>query len=180
MIRNISFETKVISAVWLQDKRKWKLVFQGQQGSLLTPEVQYFDIVFSAMGSLRIPNIPAEFKEFKGGPVVHTGAWDSSIDFKDKRVAIVGSGSRYKKAYVGVHMSKNYFSGIQVIPHLAKQAAQLTAYQRSAPWVFQMNIANLTKTQKKIFYEFPIIHLVYRFLLYVLVSCTITEINCKF
>lgn len=96
MINSISFETKVISAEWLQDIRKWKLVLQGQTGPLLDGNnVQYFDIVFSAMGSLRMPNIPTEFRQFKGGPVVHTAAWNSSIDFKDKRVAIVGSGSRY-------------------------------------------------------------------------------------
>lgn len=49
---------------------------------------------FSGVGCLRILNIPSEFKEFKG-QVVHTGSWDDSIDFKGKRVGLIGSGSRY-------------------------------------------------------------------------------------
>lgn len=95
MIKNIAFETKVLSAVWMQDIRKWQLAYQGQkEGSLLPVTVEYFDFLFSALGSLRVPNIPEEFKHFKGGPIVHTGNWDSSIDFQNKRVALVGSGSR--------------------------------------------------------------------------------------
>lgn len=45
------------------------------------------------MGGLRVPNIPSEFKAFSG-PTVHTAAWDWSMDYKDKRIAIIGSGSR--------------------------------------------------------------------------------------
>lgn len=48
----------------------------------------------SGMGGLRVPHAPKEFKSFQG-PVTHTAAWDWSVDFKDKRVAIIGSGSRY-------------------------------------------------------------------------------------
>jgi thioredoxin reductase len=43
---------------------------------------------------LRIISIPDEYKDFKG-TVVHTGAWDSTVDFKDKRVAVIGNGARY-------------------------------------------------------------------------------------
>jgi cation diffusion facilitator CzcD-associated flavoprotein CzcO len=50
---------------------------------------------FTGIGSLRIPHIPEQFKSYQGS-VVHTAAWDWSVDFKDKRVAIIGSGSRYK------------------------------------------------------------------------------------
>jgi lysine/ornithine N-monooxygenase len=49
---------------------------------------------FSGVGGLRIPNIPPEFKTFKG-EVVHTAQWNTSLDFNNKRVALVGSGSRY-------------------------------------------------------------------------------------
>jgi 4-hydroxyacetophenone monooxygenase len=48
---------------------------------------------FSGVGCLRILNTPSEFKEFKG-QVVHTASWDDSVDFKGKRVALIGSGSR--------------------------------------------------------------------------------------
>lgn len=48
---------------------------------------------FCGVGGLRVPNIPPEFKAFKG-QMVHTAKWESSINFKDKRVALIGSGSR--------------------------------------------------------------------------------------
>lgn len=48
---------------------------------------------FLGTGSLRVPHIPAIFKTFDG-PVIHTGKWDASIEYKDKHIALVGSGSR--------------------------------------------------------------------------------------
>jgi cation diffusion facilitator CzcD-associated flavoprotein CzcO len=54
---------------------------------------QALNFRFSGAGLLRVPNIPPEFKAFKG-QVVHTANWDPSIDYKGKRVALVGSGSR--------------------------------------------------------------------------------------
>jgi cation diffusion facilitator CzcD-associated flavoprotein CzcO len=49
---------------------------------------------FGAVGPLMVPNKPKMFEGFKG-KVIHTAKWDSSIDLKNKRVAVIGSGARY-------------------------------------------------------------------------------------
>lgn len=49
---------------------------------------------FAGLGPLRVPNIPSQLKAFTG-TTVHTATWDPTIDFKDKNVAVIGSGARY-------------------------------------------------------------------------------------
>lgn len=48
---------------------------------------------FAGLGPLRVPNVPSQFKNFTG-TTVHTANWDKTVDFKDKNVAVVGSGAR--------------------------------------------------------------------------------------
>jgi 4-hydroxyacetophenone monooxygenase len=91
MAKHTYFETKVTSAVWIEKIKKWKLEFKN---ATLEERVLYFDLVFSAMGTLSVPNIPSELKNFTGGPIIHTYNWDSSIEYKGKRIALVGSGAR--------------------------------------------------------------------------------------
>jgi cyclohexanone monooxygenase len=69
---------------------------------------------------LSSPNVPA----FDGldrftGRVLHSAAWPHEpIDFADRRVAVVGTGS----------------SGVQLIPTIAEQARSLTVFQRTAAY----------------------------------------------
>ncbi|CEP14896.1 hypothetical protein [Parasitella parasitica] len=113
------FNTEVVRAAWIEEKKQWRLDLRDKHPSANDDiETVYFDILFSGVGSLRIINVPSEFKAFKG-PIVHTGAWDNTIDFRNKRIALVGSGS----------------SAIQSLPYLAEHASRLISYQRSAPWV---------------------------------------------
>ena len=73
-----------------------------------------------AAGPLSTPNQPdftglADFK----GRVLHTARWpDDAVDFNGQRVAVIGTGS----------------SGVQAIPLIAAQAAQLTVFQRTATY----------------------------------------------
>lgn len=92
MLPHVQFKTKVTSAVWQQDQQQWQLEILDLAGN--TTHVLYYDILFSAMGTLRIPNVPSLYKKFTG-PLMHTGAWDESIDLKGKRVALIGSGARF-------------------------------------------------------------------------------------
>ena len=47
------------------------------------------------------------------GKVVHTTAWDHSYGYEGRRIGVIGTGA----------------SAVQVIPELAKEAAELTVYQ---------------------------------------------------
>jgi cation diffusion facilitator CzcD-associated flavoprotein CzcO len=79
------------------------------------------DVLIPAVGQLTVPAIPeldgmADFR----GPSFHTARWRHDVDLTGKRVAIIGTGA----------------SAIQVVPAIAPQAAHVTVFQRTAPYVF--------------------------------------------
>lgn len=49
---------------------------------------------FSGVGAIRVPNVPTEFRSFEG-KIMHSAFWDNDYDFTNKRVAVIGSGTRY-------------------------------------------------------------------------------------
>jgi 4-hydroxyacetophenone monooxygenase len=76
--------------------------------------------IVSAVGQLnraRIPEIAGR-EEFQGVQV-HSAEWDPTLELKGKRVAVLGSGA----------------SAFQLVPEVAKIAAKLYVFQRSAPWM---------------------------------------------
>jgi cyclohexanone monooxygenase len=80
-----------------------------------------------ATGSLSAPNLPnIDGIESFDGTLVHTGMWPSEgVDVSGKRVGIIGTGS----------------SGMQSIPHLAREAAHLTVFQRTPNYSFPGQVA---------------------------------------
>src|SRR5262249_3669451 len=82
------------------------------------------------LSSARIPDFPG--REQFAGPTYHTGRWPhDGVDFTGQRVAVIGTGS----------------SGIQSIPIIAEQAAQLTVVQRSASYSIPARNGPLTDDQ---------------------------------
>jgi cation diffusion facilitator CzcD-associated flavoprotein CzcO len=79
------------------------------------------DVLVPAVGQLTVPAVPdiPGLKTFRG-PAFHTARWRHDVDLTGKRVAVVGTGA----------------SAIQVVPAIAPQAAHVTVFQRSAPYVF--------------------------------------------
>jgi cyclohexanone monooxygenase len=78
------------------------------------------------LSSANMPNIAG--RDSFAGTVLHTGNWPrDGYDFAGKRVAVIGTGS----------------SGIQVMPELAKQAAQVTVFQRTAAYTIPARNAPL-------------------------------------
>jgi cation diffusion facilitator CzcD-associated flavoprotein CzcO len=53
------------------------------------------------------------------GTLLHSANWDTSVDYTDKTVAVIGTGS----------------SAIQIIPQVQKKAKHLTAFMRSCTWI---------------------------------------------
>ena len=109
--RDIQFETRVTSAVYDDKAGTWTV--ETDKGDKVTAK-----FVVMATGCLSAANKPA----FKGmelftGATYHTGLWPhEKVDFTDKRVAVIGTGS----------------SAIQSIPVIAGQASRLTVFQRTA------------------------------------------------
>jgi cation diffusion facilitator CzcD-associated flavoprotein CzcO len=110
MAKDIRFNTRVTSAVYDETAPRWTLA--TDKGERL--EARY---VIMASGPLSTPNIPPfpGREDFKG-EVYHTGQWPHHpVDFKGKRVALIGTGS----------------SGVQAAPVIAEDAAQLYVMQRT-------------------------------------------------
>ncbi|MBM4761232.1 NAD(P)-binding protein [Bacillus sp. B15-48] len=108
--RDIQFNTHVQSAHYNERNNKWEIHLNN--GTNITA-----NYLITAVGCLSAANVP----NFKGiekfkGEWYHTGKWPhEEVQFKGKRVGIIGTGS----------------SGIQAIPVIAKEADYLTVFQRT-------------------------------------------------
>ena len=108
--RDYAFETKVIACTFDEAANAWTV--RTDRGDEV--RCRY---LLTAVGCLSLPKAPevAGLELFEGR-WVQTGAWPHDpVDVTGKRVAVIGTGS----------------SGIQSIPILAEQAAQLTVFQRT-------------------------------------------------
>jgi cyclohexanone monooxygenase len=110
---DIIFNTRVAAATFDGRSSCWRVTTDS--GDCASAQ-----FVIMAVGSLSSANIP-EFPGLDafGGDIFHTARWPHHpVDFTDKRVAVVGTGS----------------SGVQVIPEIAKQAGAVTVFQRTASY----------------------------------------------
>jgi cation diffusion facilitator CzcD-associated flavoprotein CzcO/acetyl esterase/lipase len=108
--RDIVFGTRVESAAWDADKSIWRV--RTHRGDEFLGR---FCIMASGCLSLpKPPDIPGHERFL--GQSYYTGRWPhDGVDFNGKRVAVIGTGS----------------SGVQSIPIIASQAAELTVFQRT-------------------------------------------------
>ena len=108
--RDISFDSRVLSAVFDEERGLWVLEIEG--GERIRAR-----FCIMATGCLSSANRP----DFEGvdsfrGPTWHTGRWPhEGVDFSGLRVGVIGTGS----------------SAIQSIPEIAEQARALTVFQRT-------------------------------------------------
>ena len=108
--RDMQFDTTVTAAHWDEAAHRW---------TVHTDRGEAFSARFVVMATGCLSN--ARTPDFKGmerfkGSTYHTGQWPhEGVDFTGKRVAVIGTGS----------------SGIQAIPVIAEQAAQVTVFQRT-------------------------------------------------
>jgi cation diffusion facilitator CzcD-associated flavoprotein CzcO/acetyl esterase/lipase len=107
--RDIRFGTKVKAANWDEASGRWHLATDNGDVSC-----RYYIMATGCLSAPKPPEIDG-VKDFKG-KVYFTGRWPhEGVDLKGKRVAVIGTGS----------------SGIQSIPLIAEQAAELTVFQRT-------------------------------------------------
>lgn len=111
------FSTSVVSCRYDAPTVKWHVELRDADGRTDTLVV---DAIVNAGGFVhraRRPDI-AGLDDF-AGPAVHTARWDRTIELAGKRIGVIGTGA----------------SGVQVIPELAKVAAQVTVFMRRKYWV---------------------------------------------
>ena len=119
---DIQFNATVVSTVYDDASGCWTVTLDN--GQSLTARY-----VIAASGVLSSANMPGiAGRDSFAGALLHTGNWPrEGYDFAGKRVAVIGTGS----------------SGIQVMPEIAKQAAQVTVFQRTAAYTIPARNAPL-------------------------------------
>ena len=133
--RHMRFNTAVDSARWDEDTRVWEVALAGGD----TATAQFLITATGVLSQPRNPDIPG-IGEF-AGRIVHTTAWDDDYDFTGRRVGIIGTGA----------------TAVQLIPELAKQAADLTVYQRTPIHVTPKTDFAIPKAMRRLFARVPLI-----------------------
>ncbi len=112
--RHFRFGAAVETLVFDEAAELWRVRVQG--GHTVTAR-----FVISAMGCLSAvnwPDIPG-LRSFQGR-LLHTADWPHDrVNFTDRRVGVIGTGA----------------SAVQAIPRIAREAAHLSVFQRTANWV---------------------------------------------
>lgn len=115
---NFRFNTEVSAAHFDDDSQRWRVTVRNAAGQQETLEA---GAVISAVGQLnrpKMPDIPG-IERFRGD-AFHSARWPEQLDLRGKRVAVIGTGA----------------SAFQIVPTIAPEVAQLSVFQRSAPWMF--------------------------------------------
>ncbi len=123
----MQFRTRIASVVFDEPSATWTLT--TEDGTQLRSR-----FVVSATGVLSVPYWPAiPGRERYQGDAHHTGLWPKeAVDFTGKRVAVIGTGA----------------SGVQLIPEIAAEVAELVVYQRTPNWNSPLNNGKITDEEQ--------------------------------
>lgn len=116
--RHLKLRTQVTKASWASEEAKWHVsIFdlETKQHAVVTA-----DFFISATGRLNHAAFPdIEGLENFAGPVIHTANWDSSFDYSNRTLAVIGNGA----------------SGMQLIPNILADVGHIDHFVRSRTWV---------------------------------------------
>ncbi|MAL95386.1 MAG: cyclohexanone monooxygenase [Haliea sp.] len=110
---DIQLNTEIVSAEYQKDSAQWKVTTKGGESYTC----KYF---ISAMGMISEPEIPRikGMDSFKG-PLFHSARWPEGLDYKGKRVGIIGAGA----------------TTVQMLPIMAQDAASVTVFHRTPNFI---------------------------------------------
>ena len=133
--RDIRFDTRVTGAEFDTDRDQW--VVHASDGSVT--RAQFFVLCTGLSSKPYIPAIPG-LKDFHG-ICHHTSLWpQEGVDFKGKRVGVIGTGA----------------SGVQVIQEVYQDVAALTVFQRTPNLALPMRQRMLDdETNRRMKESFP-------------------------
>ena len=126
--RDVQFDTRVLSATYEERGGRWTV--RTDDGGELS--AQFVVMATGCLSSARVPDFPG-LDRFTGA-TYHTGKWPhEGVDFTGKRVGVIGTGS----------------SAIQSIPIIARQARELTVFQRTASYSIPARNGPLDEAEKR-------------------------------
>ena len=124
--RDMQFRSTVTSAHWDDAANRWTVTLEsGQQA-----KARFLVTAIGILSAHTLPTIPG--RDSFQGPAYHPARWPHTpVDFTDKRVGVIGTGA----------------TAIQAIPEIAKQAAQLTVFQRRPNWAAPLHNSRISKEE---------------------------------
>ena len=113
LTKDIQFDSMVERAIFNEENRYWEI-------QLSASSIHRARFLITGIGLLSEPTLPKiEGINNFAGRSFHTSRWPHEIvNFKDKKVAIIGTGA----------------SGVQTIQEVAKTVGHLTVFQRRPNW----------------------------------------------
>jgi cyclohexanone monooxygenase len=126
--RDIRFDTRMASAVFGEKDDRW--IVTTTDGRVWSA-----GRLVLCMGQLSTPKSPSyPGQESFSGRILHSGQWPKEpVNFKGKRVGIIGTGS----------------SGMQMTPVVARDAAHLVVFQRTANYSIPAANAPVTEDEDR-------------------------------
>ena len=120
--KHVQLATRIVSAEFDETADLWTV--KSDKDDVVS--ARYCIMATGCLSTAALPKVPG-LERFQG-KTYHTGLWPTDpVDFSGQRVGVVGTGS----------------SGIQLIPHVAKQAAHLYVFQRTANYSLPARNASL-------------------------------------
>jgi len=132
--KHMRFNTAVEGACWDEAGQCWRITVAG--GAQVT--ARYLVTATGFLSQPHTPEIPGI--DTFAGKVIHTAAWDDAYEMSGRRVAIIGTGA----------------TAVQLIPKLARAAAELTVYQRTPIWVVPKLDSAIPQGMRALFARLPI------------------------
>jgi 4-hydroxyacetophenone monooxygenase len=146
---HVRLRTEVVSAQWDEGRASWNVRLRGAAGA--EEEVRVRALI-SAVGMLNRPSVPdlPGLRDFSGIKF-HSSHWDRSLALAGQRVGVIGTGA----------------SGMQIVPAIAPEVAQLKVFQRGRHWALPnpMYHREVSEQEKFLFRHVPHYGAWYRFLL---------------
>ncbi len=126
--KDIQFSTHVTKAEFSEQTKRWKIETTGG----VTYDAKYF-VTCCGMLSAPLENSFPGQDSFKG-PIFHTARWPKKpVDFRGKRVGIVGTGA----------------TGIQVIQTIASEVGHLKVFLRTPQYIIPMQNPKYSDTDRE-------------------------------
>ena len=115
---NIRFSHKVVAAEWCSADARWVLtVDQGEEQKQMSSNFLFMCSGYYSYDQPYDAQIPGI--ESFSGDVVHPQFWPESLDYRGKRVVVIGSGA----------------TAVTIVPSMAQGGAQVTMLQRSPTYM---------------------------------------------
>ncbi len=121
--KKIRYGLKVTSSSWSNQQRRWTVHVLDESRSEASAFTCRFLIVCTGYYNYDrgyLPSFPGE-AQFRGLRV-HPQQWPEALDYRDKRVVIIGSGA----------------TAVTLVPAMAKDAAHVTMLQRSPSYILSL------------------------------------------